>query len=108
MVNHGDDSTFRRTDGSDGMTDLLSQYSKRFDEFLLQCFKPYGVTMENVSSYSDRIYTESYPDLEHGITYQRFFLDGTYLFTIVIGSEWIDLDGGYRYKQTFECMNERR
>lgn len=106
MVNHGDNSTIRRTDGSDGMTDLLKQYSKRFDEFLLQCFEPYGITMENAANYSDRIYTEIYPDVEHGTTYQRCFLDGVYLFTIVIGSEWIESDGGYRFEQTYECVNE--
>lgn len=88
------------------MTDLLKQYSKRFDEFLLQCFESYGITRENVTGYSDRIHTEIYPDVEHGTTYQRYSLDGAYLFTIVIGSELEEKEWGFDYVQTYECVNE--
>lgn len=68
----------------DSMGDLIKRCSASYDDFLLECFKPFGITKDNVLSWIDRIHKREYSDLETDAIYHRYFIDGTYAFTVSV------------------------
>lgn len=64
--------------------DLIKRCSTSYDDFLLECFKPFGVTKDNILSWIDRIHKEEYHDIEANIIYHRYFIDSVYAFTVSV------------------------
>ena len=94
------------------MTDdlYLGNVAERYDAFLQECLKPYGITKENVLDYADRVRVDRY----HPVTrkddigmeilfYDEFFLDGQYIFSVkqIAGHEEI-APGTYRASVRYE------
>lgn len=87
----------------DTVNDLVKQCSASYDDFLLECFKPFGITKDNVLSWIDRIYKIEYSDLETGIIYHRYFIDGSYAFTTSIRCS---INDGHVYTQEHRRLIE--
>lgn len=65
-------------------TEIAKMTSRKFEEFLEECLKPYGITPENIIYYSRRIRVEKkeFSFIDCDLTYHRIYLDGKYIFTI--------------------------
>ena len=81
-----------------------------YEAFLQECFKPYGITPENVLEYKDRVKVESYKPIsrfdgvaQEGLFYKEYFLDGEYIFSVktIVGHEEF-APGSYRLVVRYE------
>lgn len=64
----------------------LSGVMEEYDSFLQECFKPYGITKENISEYADRITIDRFSPvmtIDGSVTVNQdvFFLDGQPIFS---------------------------
>lgn len=65
----------------------LGNVAERYDAFLQECFKPYGITKENISEYADRITIDRFSPvmtIDGSVVVNQgvFFLDGQPIFSI--------------------------
>ena len=77
--------------------DIECHARDEYDTFLEKCLEPYGVNKANSSRYTDRIcIEEESPHIEgfETVTYQRFYIDGKYEFTVVFKQQSVN-EGGY-------------
>lgn len=59
--------------------EIIKKINESYDDFLLECLKPYGVTRYNVRDYAGRI--EIF-ELKNDPRIQKFYLDCNYIFSI--------------------------
>lgn len=64
--------------------DLIKQCSDNYNSFLLECFKPFGISKDNMVVWIGRINKEGYNDTDTDTIYHRYFIDGRYAFTISV------------------------
>ena len=70
---------------------IANQVAREQDDLLLSWLEPYGITRENANSYATRILIEESSDHR----FQRFFLDGRYIFTVEKIWEWDTKNPGH-------------
>lgn len=68
----------------DTVDDLVKQCSDAYGTFLLECFEPFGITKDNIVAWIGRIQKEEYNDTNTDTIYHRYFIDGSYAFTISV------------------------
>ena len=68
----------------DTVDDLVKQCSDAYGTFLLECFEPFGITKDNIVAWIGRIQKEEYYDTDTDTIYSRYFIDGSYAFTISV------------------------
>ena len=68
----------------DTVDDLVKQCSDAYSTFLLECFEPFGITKDNIVAWVGRIQKEEYYDTDTDTIYHRYFIDGSYAFTISV------------------------
>lgn len=81
-----------------------------YDTFLEKCLEPYGINKLNAAKYTNRVRIEEespHIDGYDTVTYQRFYIDGKYAFTVVFKQEPVN-EGGFMtgmittYEKVFE------
>ena len=65
----------------------LGDVEEKYDAFLQECLKPYGITKENISKYADRITIDCLSPvatLDDSVVLNQhvFFLDGQPIFSV--------------------------
>lgn len=68
-----------------------------YDTFLEKCLEPYGINKFNAGFYKDRVRIEEEgPNIGsfETVLYQRFYIDGTYEFTVVFKQKPV-AEGGF-------------
>lgn len=74
-----------------------------YDAFLEKCLEPWGITKENAYRFKDRVRMEEENQHINGfemVSYQRFYIDGAYAFTVVMTLAFEATSNGY-------CLNSR-
>lgn len=70
--------------------DVAYHARDEYDTFLEKCLEPYGIDKINATLYADRVYIEEESPHIKGcetVSYQRFYIDGKYVFTVVFKQE---------------------
>lgn len=80
------------TDSKPLMDDIFNELSEDYNDFLWSCFKPYGITSDNISEWKDRItlVTVDYTDI---IKTKQIYINEDYSFTITTYDEGLVSDG---------------
>lgn len=68
-----------------------------YDAFLEKCLEPWGITKENAYRFKDRVRMEEENQHINGfemVSYQRFYIDGAYAFTVVFKQKPV-AEGGF-------------
>ena len=74
-----------------------------YDTFLEKCLEPWGITEENAYRFEGRVRMEEENQHINGfemVSYQRFYIDGAYAFTVVMTRAFEATSNGY-------CLNSR-
>lgn len=77
--------------------DVAYHARDEYDTFLEKCLEPYGINKENAYRYAGRVrIEEESPHIEgfETVSYQRFYVDGKYEFTVVFKQKPVN-EGGY-------------
>lgn len=67
--------------------DIAYHARDEYDTFLNKCLEPYGINKVNATENAERVaIEEESPHIEgfESVTYQRFYIDGKYEFTVVM------------------------
>lgn len=76
--------------------DISYHARDEYDTFLEKCLEPYGIDKINATLYADRVYIEEESPHIKGcetVSYQRFYIDGKYVFTVVFKQEPVNYGG---------------
>lgn len=90
--------------------DISYHARDEYDTFLEKCLEPYGIKKFNAGFYKDRVrIEEESPHIDgfETFSYQRFYIDGEYAFTVVFKQRsiaWNESDTGLllSYKKVIE------
>lgn len=90
--------------------DIAYHARGEYDMFLEKCLEPYGIDKLNAAENADRIRIEEenpHIDGYETVSYQRFYIDGRYEFTVVFKQKpmsWNETDTGllFSYKKVVE------
>ena len=77
--------------------DMAVEARCEYDTFLEKCLEPWGITKWNAHRFEGRVrIEEESPHIEgfEFVSYQRFYIDGAYVFTVVIKQKPV-ADGGF-------------
>lgn len=90
--------------------DIMIHARDEYDTFLEKCLEPYGIDKMYSARHLGRVRIEEenpHVDGYEAVTYQRFYIDGAYAFTVVFkqkSMDWNEIDTGllFSYKKVIE------
>ena len=92
-------------------SDIAVKERVAYDTFLEKCLEPWGINKYNSGKYASRVYIEEENAHVEGFEcamYQRFYIDGAYVFTVVFKQKPV-AEGGFisRIITTYEKVVEQ-
>lgn len=82
---------------NDAGENIANRARDKYDTFVEKCLEPYGIGKFNADSYRNRVRIEEENSHIEGfglVSYQRFYIDGKYEFTVIFKQQSVN-EGGF-------------